>query len=139
MARVQFLTGTVFYYTVSTPDFGPIQPPIQGVREVLSLWVKRPVREADLHFLQSAILTWRTYKLSRRERLVTLCPEMVHGTTAASRAQELRAGKRHPDTNHGLKRNVEHTYLHKSLDKFQGCTSVPSKKKAANTTNRNIL
>jgi hypothetical protein len=33
--------------TVSRPDLGPIQPPIQWVQEALSLGIKGPWREAD--------------------------------------------------------------------------------------------
>jgi len=44
------MRGTVFgnvFTTVSRPDLGPTQPPIQWVPGTLSMWVKRPGREAD--------------------------------------------------------------------------------------------
>jgi hypothetical protein len=42
------------FSTSSRPALGPIQPPIQGVSEALSVGVKRPGREADHSFPTSA-------------------------------------------------------------------------------------
>jgi hypothetical protein len=37
----------VFFTTASRPDLGPTQPPIERVPRALSLWIKRPGREAE--------------------------------------------------------------------------------------------